>query len=183
MDALTNLKCSLWKSFGGSIDMLNNAIELWPTELWDTKKKFFYIAYHTLVFLDYYLTIPPENFKSTLPFTLTDQAEIPEDAIDDVVPDRIYSKEELLTYTHFCREKCHSVIAGLTEDKLQERWIGQSKHLDLALCSQAAMSYSVLDILFYNLRHVQHHSAQLNLLLRQEIDNAPEYVSQAEDSL
>jgi hypothetical protein len=183
MNALTHLKCSLWKSFGGSIDMLKNAIECWPDELWYTKKKFFYMAYHTLVFLDYYLTSPPEHFTPTLPFTLKQQDEIPDEAIDDVVPDRVYSKGELLTYTQFCRDKCHTVIAGLTEEKIEEHWIDQSKPMDLALCSQAAMPYSVLDILFYNLRHVQHHSAQLNLLLRQEIDNAPDYVSQAEDSL
>ena len=183
MDALSHLKCSLWKSFGGSIDMLKNAIELWPEELWNTKKKFFYMAYHTLVFLDYYLTIPPEHFVSTLPFTLKEAAEIPAEALDDVVPNRIYTKEELLSYAHHCRDKCHSVIAELTEEKLQERWIDESKPMDLALCSKAAMPYSVLDILFYNLRHVQHHSAQLNLLLRQEIDNAPEYIPQAEDSL
>jgi hypothetical protein len=33
------------------------------------------------------------------------------------------------------------------------------------------------------MRYVQHHSAQLNLLLRQGIKNAPGWVSQAEDVL
>ena len=28
------------------------------------------------------------------------------------------------------------------------------------------------------MRHIQHHTAQLNLLLRQEIDDAPGWVSQ-----
>lgn len=53
----------------------------------------------------------------------------------------------------------------------------------LALSGSDALKYSVLDILFYNLRHVQHHAAQLNLLLRQKINNAPDYVSMAEDDL
>jgi len=177
------LKECLWKNFGASIDMLKNAILLWPEEIWHTQKKFFYNAYHCLVFLDYYLTIPPKQFSSMLPFTLKEPQDIPEDAIDDVVPDKIYSKEELLTYLQSNRKKCHDVIAGLTEEKLKQKWIDESQTMDLALCSYNAMKYSVLEILFYNMRHVQHHAAQLNMLLRQTINKAPDYVSKAEDDL
>jgi hypothetical protein len=175
------LKESLWKHFGASIDMLKNAIMLWPEEYWNTKKKFFYMAYHTLVFLDYYLTIPPENFSSPLPYTLTEPDNMPKDAIDDVVPDRIYTKEELLGYLQYTREKCRQMIRSLTEEKLTQPWIDHSKKMDLSLASSSAMNYSILNILFYNMKHVQHHAAQLNLLLRQEIGKAPDYVSLAED--
>jgi uncharacterized damage-inducible protein DinB len=118
-----------------------------------------------------------------LPFTLKEPQDIPEDAIDDIVPNRIYSKEELLNYLQSNRKKCHDVIAGLTEEKLTEKWIDDTQAMDLALCSSDAMKYSVLEILFYNMRHVQHHAAQLNLLLRQTINKAPDYVSQAADDL
>jgi len=161
------LKESLWKQFGASIDMLKNAIALWPEEYWDTDKKFFYNAYHCLVFLDYYLTNPPNNFSSPLPFTIGEC----EDAIDDVIPDRIYSKKELLDYLQASREKCHRLIEGLTEEKLKERWIEDP----------GTMNYSFVEILLYNMRHVQHHAAQLNLLLRQGINNAPDWVARAQD--
>src|SRR5215831_11006008 len=105
-DMINIFKECLWKNFGASIDMLKNAIALWPEEYWHTRKKFFYNAYHCLVFLDYYLTIPPKSFSSMLPFTLKEPQDIPEDAIDDVVPDRIYSKEELLNYLRANRKKC-----------------------------------------------------------------------------
>ena len=163
--------------------MLKNAIILWPEEYWNTSKKFFYNAYHCLVFLDYYLTIPPQNFSSMLPYTLTEPGNIPKDAIDDVVPDRIYNKKELLDYLQSNREKCRKVITGLTEEKLKERWIHGSGKMDLELSGRDALNFSVLEILFYNMRHVQHHAAQLNLLLRQTINNAPDYVSMAEDDL
>ena len=55
--------------------------------------------------------------------------------------------------------------------------------MDLALSGRDALTYSVLEILLYNMRHVQHHAAQLNLLLRQETNHAPDYISQAEDDL
>lgn len=163
------IKQSLWQQFGASVDMLKNAIQLWPDQYWNTEKKFFYTAYHCLVFLDYYLTAPTNNFSSPLPFTITEPDNIPAEAIDDVVPDRVYSKKELLDYLQASREKCHAVIAGLTAEKMEARWIEEG----------GTMNYAFLELLLYNMRHVQHHAAQLNLLLRQRINNAPEWVSRA----
>lgn len=177
------LQQSLWKQFGASIDMLHNAISMWPEESWDKNRKFFYTAYHCLVFLDYYLSIPPADFTSALPYTLSGADHLPADAIDDIVPDRQYSKIELLDYLQASREKCRLVIAGLTEEKLQQRWISGEGNMNLALSSSAALQFSVLDILLFNLRHVQHHAAQLNMLLRQVFNAAPIYVSVVKDDL
>ena len=160
------LKESLWKQFGASIDMLKNAVALWPEERWNSDKKFFYNAYHCLVFLDYYLTNPPKDFTAALPFTNVEPGEIPADAIDDVLPNRIYSKQELLDYVNFNREKCSAAISGLTEEKLNERWI-----------EEGSMNYAFIELLFYNMRHVQHHAAQLNMMLRQTINRAPGWVA------
>jgi len=178
-DMVDSVKQSLWKQFGAGIDMLTNAVRLWPEAYWDADKKFFYIAYHCAVFLDYYLTIPPKKFSPQLPFTLTAAANIPQDAIDDVVPDRIYSKTALLDYLASTREKCHRFIDGLTATQLRERWIDEPENSYLDLAASSVLNYSVLDILLFNMRHVQHHAAQLNLLLRQKINNAPDWVSQA----
>lgn len=170
IDAIKN---DLWKQFGASIDMLRNAIMQWPDEYWDSRKRFFYVAYHCLIFLDYYLTIPPKAFSSPLPFTFAESDLVSDEVVDDIIPDRIYSKIELIDYLQSCREKCHALIRALTEEKLKERWI----EVD------GRMNYSVLEILLYNMRHVQHHAAQLNLFLRQGINNAPDWVSRTEDEL
>jgi DinB superfamily len=176
---ITALKESLWKQFGASIAMLKNAITLCPEEYWNTNKKLFYNAYHCLIFLDYYLTISPNNFSSPLPFTITESGKVPDDAIDDIIPDSVYSKKELLDYLQSSRDKCHQLIAGLTEERMKERWIEEPD----PVAAPGTMNYSVLEILLYNMRHVQHHAAQLNLLLRQGINNAPRWVSRAEDEL
>ncbi|MBL8008800.1 MAG: DinB family protein, partial [Ignavibacteria bacterium] len=123
------LKESLWKQFGASIDMLKNAIMLWPEENWNSDRKFYYLVYHTLIFLDYYLTIPPTNFISPLPFTITKPDELTEDAVDDVVPDRIYNKRELLEYLQSCRKKCQKLISDLSEDKIKQRWLEEPDEL------------------------------------------------------
>lgn len=167
------LQESLWRQFGASIDMLKNAIELWPEEYWYTDKKFFYNAYHCLVFLDYYLTVPPVNFASSLPFTLAGpNDDIAEDAVDDIIPNKIYSKKELLIYLQSSREKCRALIASLTEERMNEQWEEPGDR-----------SFALPEILLYNMRHVQHHAAQLNLLLRQKINDAPDWVSRASDKM
>ena len=48
----------LWGQFGGAIDMLENAMRACPDSLWSDrarKPEFWYLAYHTLFFLDLYL--------------------------------------------------------------------------------------------------------------------------------
>jgi uncharacterized damage-inducible protein DinB len=35
------------------------------------------------------------------------------------------------------------------------------------------------ELLLYNMRHVQHHAAQLNLILRQKTESAPGWVARA----
>ncbi len=56
MDAKSN--SALWAQFGGSIDMLENAIRACPDTLWGAAERppFWYLAYHTLFFLDLYLS-------------------------------------------------------------------------------------------------------------------------------
>lgn len=164
------IKNNLWNQFGASIDMLHNAIALCPEETLVANKKLFYLAYHSLVFLDYYLTNPPDGFASPLPFKIAAPDEVlDEGAIDDIVPNRIYTKAELLDYSHTCREKCRRIIEALTEETLMEPWIEDG----------GDRVYPMFELLLYNMRHVQHHAAQLNMLLRQTINNAPDWVSRA----
>lgn len=161
----TSFKQILWRQFGASIDMLKNAVELCPTEFWDTDKQFWYNAYHCVFFLDYYLTLEPSGFIPPNPFSLSE--------FEDRMPERTYSKGEVLYYLDFCKQKCRSLIGSLTAEIAESYWTNESK----------TMSYNVIEILLYNMRHVQHHAAQLNLLLRQEIKDAPDWVYEAADQL
>ncbi|MBK8553284.1 MAG: DinB family protein [Ignavibacteria bacterium] len=138
--------------------------------------KCFYVTYHTLIFLDYYLTIPPTHFSSPLPFTIAALDETMEEAVDDVTPNRVYSKKEMLNYLEACRKKCHDLIEGLTKEKIKQRWIEKPDELS----PPDTLQYTTLEILLYNMRHVQHHAAQLNMILRKKINMAPDWVSEAQ---
>ena len=151
----------LWQQFGATIDMLENAITACPDEVWGdrrTNPEYWYLAYHTLFWLDLYLQGPVEGFRPPAPYGLEE--------LDPagVLPDRVYTKAEMLDYLGTCREKCRVAIAGLTDERAAKQ----------IACHWGAMGY--LELLLYNMRHVQHHAAQLNLILRQRIDSAPRWV-------
>jgi hypothetical protein len=171
---------SLWRNFGAAIDMLKNAVAMYPAERWQQRNKFFYLAYHTTIFLDYYLTQPVSDFRPVLPYTIVQEDHLPTEAVDDVMPHRLYSQNEMLAALDLIREKCKMLITESSEEQLLGQWIKEEEiHLH-DLCPPIVVDYSVLDILFYNFRHVQHHVAQLNFILRQEINMAPDWVALAE---
>lgn len=156
-----SLKEMLWNQFGASIDMMENSIKACPEDLWDADSKYWYIAYHTLFFLDYYLTIETDekNFSPPPPFSLS------EFDSEGAMPERTYTKEELLIYLNHCRQKCHDLIKGITPENSDRRFVNPYR------------DYNIFEILLYNMRHVQHHMAQLNLLLRQNGNEVPNWVS------
>jgi hypothetical protein len=152
----------LWNQFGASIDMLINVVSNCPADYFTTHKRFYYIAFHSTIFLDYYLTIPPKDFTPLLFFTQKPAHERPIDSIDDLIPDKEYSQQDIVNYLMHSREKCKSLIDSLSDEKLNERFKEGDEPSD--------MDYPILEILLYNLRHTQHHAAQLNMLLRQDIN-------------
>ncbi len=174
-------KQCLWKNFGAAIDMLTNAVRICPDKLWYEEKKFFYLTYHTTIFLDYYLTIPVKHFDPFLPYTITDLKNLPPEAVDDVLPNQHYSRQDVLTYLTSIREKCKALISLSTENTLAKRWIEDDEINLHDLCPSIVENYSVLEILFYNFRHVQHHVAQLHLMLRQKAYASPDWISLVEE--
>ena len=156
------LKPILWQQFGAAVDMLENAIAACPEKLWDGESKFWHKAYHTVFFLDYYLCESPDNFMPPAPFSLS------EFDAKGTMPERTFTQKELLIYLNFCRTVCHDTVNNLTEDKAVARWVNTRR------------DYPIIEILLYNMRHVQHHTAQLNLLLRQNGCTVPDWVSRTE---
>ena len=163
----------IWQQFGAAIDDLDNAIracpdELWRARLWNdpTQEKFFlpeywYIVYHTLFWLDLYLTGAEEGFLPPTPFTLIEQNE------EGPLPERPYTKAELQAYLEDCRRKCRATIESTTDEQAQR------------LCQFGWGEVSFAELLLYTMRHVAGHAAQLNLMLGQKTSAAPDWVTRA----
>lgn len=157
-------RTAIWQQFGAAIDDLRNTIDACPDELWCARlwehpehaeerpefSQFWYIAYHALFWLDLYLTGAEEGFVPPAPFALIEQDE------DGPVPARPYTKDELQAYLDDCRKKSQETIEALTNEEAQRR------------CRFGWGEVSFAELLLYNMRHVQGHAAQLNLLLGQK---------------
>jgi hypothetical protein len=155
-------RSAIRQQFHAAINMLDNAIKACPDSVWSGQGRFafWYLAYHTLFFLDMYLSAEGETqFHPPVPF---DRSEL-EDEVG--VPERAYGKDELLGYLEHCRKKLDAVMAGMTEV-----WVSDP-------CPFPYREMSNGELLLYNLRHVQHHAAHLNMRLRQATDSAPDWVS------
>ena len=164
----TSLKTIIWQQFGAAIDMLDNAVTACPNDLWGDRTRqpeFWYTVFHTLFWLDYYLSDSADGFTPPAPFGLEE--------LDPagLLPERVYSKEELQTYLEHGREKCRTKIVEMTEEQARKRWVS------------GTADYSLAELLLYNMRHVQHHAAQLNLILRQTIHSAPRWVGKTKKGL
>ncbi len=156
----------VWAQFGASIEMLENAVDLCPQKAWNQKNDFsdfWYIAYHAIFWLDFYLAESPDKFVPLLNFGTTELDP------EGLLPGRVFSKEELKLYVDHCRTKCKTTIESIDEKKGNMEYRFGSVEL------------SFFELILYNMRHVQHHTAQLNLLLRQQIDSAPKWVKRIND--
>lgn len=156
------LKETIWRQFGASIDMLENAVTACPEKLWTGKGgdyyDFWYITYHNLFWLDFYMSESKETYSPPSPFGMEEFD--PAGAL----PPRVYTKEELLRYLALGRNKARAAILALTQEN------------SYADCGSKRPGLTNLELLLYVMRHIQHHAAQLNLLLRQNIDSAPQWI-------
>jgi hypothetical protein len=158
----------LRSQFGAAVNMLENALLACPAELWGDRSRrpeFWYVVYHTLFFLDLYLSGSVEGFAPPAPFTLDEMNPA------GLMPERVYTKQELQSYLAHGREKCRVTLAALTDERARRR------------CRFTWGELSFAELLLDNMRHVQHHGAQLNLILRQTTDAAPGWVATTEDTL
>ena len=166
------LKTILWQQFGAAIDMFDDALRACPDDLWrgclwenpserPEYSQFWYLAYHTLFWLDLYLSGAVEGFAPPAPFTL--------DELDPagLLPERTYTKDELRAYLVYVRKKCQATIEALTDETAQRR------------CRFGWGEASFAELLLYNMRHVQEHAAQLNLILGQKAGSASDWVARA----
>lgn len=108
-----------------------------------------------------------------LSFTQKEAEDRPIEAIDDSIPDKFYEKREIVAYLKQSREKGKQIVYALNNETLNDNFKEGDNPND--------MNYPILEILLYNMRHTQHHTAQLNMLLRQDINKHIEWSFRAGD--
>jgi hypothetical protein len=163
-------KTSLLTQFGAAIDMLENALNKCPDELWEKalweddtmpegSSAFWNIAYHTLFWLDLYLSGTVDGFAPPVPFTL--------DELEVGKVTRVFTRTELQNYLVYDRKKCQVTISGLTDEEAKK------------ICRFGWGELPYMALLFDNMRHVQEHAAQLNMFLGQNARLPSHWVAKA----
>jgi hypothetical protein len=169
METLDTLwSTALWQQFGAAIAMLDNAVGACPASLWRERLwsdppdhpqpplgEFWFIAYHTLYWLDLFLssvTDPPSRRSPPAPFPA------PTLDADDDPPERPYAKDDLLAYLAYTSQKCQSTIATLTGERARASY-------EFPWGQGQGRPISYLELLLYTMRHVQEHAAQLSFFL------------------
>ena len=109
----------LWQQFGAAIDMLENAMLACPDELWNRPSRqmgFWYLVYHTLLYLDYDLSPSEQEFIPS-PFDIYSY----ELTGQEPPFERPYTKSDLKDYLQHCREKCRETIEAFEKHRRNER--------------------------------------------------------------
>jgi hypothetical protein len=152
----------LWRQFSIAIDGLRDALadcpdELWEERLWEDEPDqfvaqgfgaFWYLGYHTLFWLDLYLTGAEEGFMPPAPFDLVEMEE------GETLP-RVYAREELLGYLELCRERYREKILSLSTEEANRTCV----------FPWGEVPYG--ELLIYTLRHVVEHAAQMRMFIGQ----------------
>lgn len=153
----------LWRQFEAAIQSFGDALrdcpdDLWEMQLWEDKpdqwvaigfSKFWYLCYHSLFWLDLYLTGAEEGFSPPQPFDLVEMEA-------NESPPRMYTREELLDYLELCRQRCREIIETLTVEQAQR------------LCRFPWGEVPYAELMLYTMRHVQEHAAQLHMFIGQQ---------------
>jgi hypothetical protein len=144
--------------------------ELWEQRLWEDQPgqwvaagfaTFWYLGYHTLFWLDLYLTGAEEGFAPPAPFDLVEMQD------DEALP-RMYTRAELLSYLDHCRRRCQEVIGAMSQEQAERP------------CRFAWGELPFAELQLYSLRHVQEHAAQLRMFLGQRAGQSAKWTAQAE---
>jgi uncharacterized damage-inducible protein DinB len=140
----------LTAQYEASLAMLNACIQACPADHWEDKianGTFRWVAYHTLFFLDLYLSPSNEAFE------LRDFHERGGDEREPFACPGL-TKVDTLAYVSTCRQKIVAVLAAESAESLQSHsgfsWYNISRG-ELHIC---------------NIRHIQHHTGQLSAYLR-----------------
>lgn len=143
--------------FEAALCTLNACVERCPDESWNGKVAnwvFNQLAFHALFFADLYLgrevdSMREQPFHRANPDFFRDYEEF-----EPRAPVHLYDKPGIMTYVQHCRGKAAEVLAGETAATLD----GPSG-FDWCRFSRGELH-------LYNIRHIQHHAAQLSMRLR-----------------
>ena len=158
---LDTFKEVIGNQFDAALCTLSTCIDRCPDAAWKSKivnYEFSQVTFHTLIFTDFYLGDGDETFRRQ-PFHLDNKGCFGDyEEFEHRVPVTLYERPFIQSYVAHCRAKASEVIAAETAESLT------------AQSPFSWLTFSRAEVHVYNIRHIQHHSAQLILRLRRDYE-------------
>jgi hypothetical protein len=157
---LSEIKKSYERQIGAAFTMLEHAMENANDTTWTTRinnMPFWQICYHVLWFTDYYFhadqaTFRPQSFdmEGIHNYWVKPDSQMMENQKHPI------SKRNMKAYSKYVRQKADQFIQNITDAYFTTpspfEWHGFPK----------------IDLVDYNLRHLQHHVGQLDIVIRRD---------------
>jgi hypothetical protein len=154
--------------FDAALATLVTCTEACPTARWDDpigELTFSRIAFHALFFADYYLEQDICAFKKQAFHEKNIGCFAEYEELEFTLPTAHHSKEWVLKYARFCRDKSARVV------------ISENADVCASPCGFPGKQFSRAELHLYNIRHIQHHVGQLSMHLRARANVAIPWVS------
>ncbi len=154
---LETLKSLITCQLVASLDTLGYCIDACPGSAWQEAHNdapFSQVVFHTLFYADFYLGRDSVPFKDQAFHKSHKDVFRDYEEMEDKLPKHLYEKPFCLDYLAHCVSKLKAVVA----DETLESLAGKSG-IDFRKSSRA-------ELYVYNLRHIQHHAAQLGLRIQ-----------------
>jgi hypothetical protein len=157
MSMLDTCRALLTHQFEAALAMLSACVDRCPEGAWNSpvgNLAFCQVAFHTLFFADLYLgpdepSLREQQFHRENAGFFRDYEEL-----QDRRQQLLYDRAAIKRYVDHCRRKARDVIAAETDESLT------------ATCGFPHRTFTRAELHVYNIRHIQHHAAQLSLRLR-----------------
>ncbi|MGE3106757.1 MAG: DinB family protein [Phycisphaerales bacterium] len=157
---LDTLRQLLISQYHAALSTLASCVAHCPDSLWNApiaKAPFSQAAFHTLIFADLYLGRDDETAFRRQPFHLAHPEFFGDyEQLEYREPVCVYQRAPIMKYIEFVRDKAAATLAAESAESLS------------GPCGLPRRLFSRAELHVYNIRHIQHHSAQLILRLRIE---------------
>jgi hypothetical protein len=154
------IRQAILKQYRASLAMLRQAIELCSEDLWESssfRNRFWHVAYHAVFYTHLYVQVSEAEFCAWAKHVPDSQylGSRPWAPGEARTVGKLYTKDEVLEYLTVCCAEVEVHVPALRlEDESGFYWLPFNK----------------LELQFYNIRHLQHHTGQLTDRLRAVLD-------------
>ena len=151
------IKTLIANQLAAALDTLKYCIEACPDSEWQEPHKdypFSQVVFHTLFYTDFYLGRDSVPFKDQAFHQKHKDVFKDYEELGNKLSENLYGKTFCLDYLAHCASKLRAVVESETEESLSA-----GSGIGFRKTSRAELH-------IYNMRHIQHHAAQLGLRIQ-----------------